>query len=355
MPLPPIAVEIAPSDSSPELRQVLLDACTRAVQETTCVESNAQSSATPVVVAIVSWRDANNVRLEVALRLERRWIVRDVTFGANDDPAERWRAAGLVIGTLASVVANGGPTAVESEAQPAPEVGSEQGVDSTAPPAETSPPPATTTPPPPPPPAAARPTTPSPAKTVAAQSTTHIRDTGERRKIAAEPLPPGWMELAGIFGSALDSGPWRAGGELAARAIIPTLPLFGSIGISVSTTLGRVTGVSALWTEMVAGLGYRYELDGPFCLQGRLEGIAQRFSVSIADGEQAPTSGDRWIVGARAGADVAWWTWKNVGFVLGGTASWNSGTTEVRLGGERVASSTPLSYAVRAGVAYAFY
>src|ERR1043165_6085303 len=98
-----VAVEIAPPDAAAPLKQALLDACARASEER-CVEPQPEQSE-PNIVAIVSWQDAQHARLEVALRRKQRWVAPTMAFSDQDPAEERWRAVGLVIGTLASLIA----------------------------------------------------------------------------------------------------------------------------------------------------------------------------------------------------------------------------------------------------------
>src|SRR5215471_6679784 len=98
-----VAVEIAPPDAGTALKQSLLDACSRAAEQR-CTEPQGETE--PNIVAIISWRDPLHATVEVALRREQRWIVRTMAFVDQDAPEERWRAVGLVIGTLASHISH---------------------------------------------------------------------------------------------------------------------------------------------------------------------------------------------------------------------------------------------------------
>jgi hypothetical protein len=312
VPLAPVSVDIAPPGSRDDHRQALLDACSRAARGTTCIEDG-PGAAESHVVAIVSWRDPSNVRLEVALRSEQKWLIREIHFENEDPPLERWRAVGLVIGTLASVMT------FAEEQPPTPE------------PAPAEPPP----PPPRPEPATALPAT--------------ARSTEPTRRRA-------WLEAGTTLGSALNRGPVALGAEIAGRLRL-FRSLYGSAGIGYSRGLGNVSGVRTVFMDAFVGIAYEREFGERFALVLRADGFVERFEPSLAPDSAfaaAPTSGERVLGGARAGADVFYWGAHPVGFFLGGTGRVVSGATDVRAYGNVVAAAPVLGGAFRAGVAFEF-
>ena len=109
--MPVVMVEIAPPTAPAELIEALLDACSRAVRVGQCAVDDAKVSGEPVAVAIVHWENAekSRFRVEVGVRNagEPVWSNRDLDFDIADPPAERWKAAGLTIATLAGEMVAG--------------------------------------------------------------------------------------------------------------------------------------------------------------------------------------------------------------------------------------------------------
>ena len=338
MPYPPVVVEIAPAQSPPELRRTLLDACSRAVRDATCVEPKEAGSETPVAVAIVSWRGKAKVRVEVALRREQQWIVREIQFDARDPAPERWRAAGLVIGTLASVVSRGGelPAGKPSDRSKGVPPPVRRAAPDGARPQPTAPPESD-----------------SPASVRTAEAA--LGELGAESATPASVPPDVWLELVANVGPGLDPGPLRLGPELGVRVRLAELPLYASASVSYAEGLERSNDVRASWFEGFAGLGLQRSLGGAFVGLAHLEALAQRFAVSVStQGSEAPAGGDRFLGGARIGASVAWWVSEPLGLVVGGYGKWITGATDVRVRGERVAVAPVLSYSAGAGFLYGF-
>jgi hypothetical protein len=319
--VPQVVVEISPSESAPELKLALLDACTRAAQGATCVEAVADQEEIPGVIAIVSWRDAGNVRLEVALRREKEWVLRDITFDEHDVPEERWRAVGLVIGTLGTVIARG-----------------------ETPPPETPPAPV-------PPPKNA----PTPVPAVPNRQTLSPSPTPRPR--THEPRGPrrGWMGAAGVLGSALVEGTQRIGADIDGAALLARFGLYGFANAAYSEGWTRPHGVRLTWVEGSLGIGGARELGARFVVVARVEGVCERFAASVSGIENAsPTSDTRWLGGARLAADWMWWGLEPVGLFIGSGVGWMAGSTEVRAEGATVGIVPAFGYFLHVGAAYGF-
>jgi hypothetical protein len=320
--LPQVVVEIAPPESAPDLKAALLDACTKASQGATCVEAGTTQENVPGVVAIVSWQGPGNVRLQVALRREQEWVAREIHFDEHDVPMERWRAVGLVIGTLGSVIARG-----------------------EAPPSETPPEPA-----PAPPPLA--PVVPVPNR--------------HPLSPAAPPPKPRAVELPGprrafisvsaVSGSAFEQGAPRLGGELGGSALLSSRAgLYSSAAISYEEGLARTEGVRTTWLSAALGLALGRDLGSHFVGLARADGFCERFTPLIEPaGTAGPTTGDRWLGGVRFGADLMWWGLEPVALLIGGAARWTAGTTEVRYEGSGLGTTPSFGYFLRAGIAQGF-
>ncbi|HVW24845.1 MAG TPA: hypothetical protein VHC69_05715 [Polyangiaceae bacterium] len=334
MPQALVAVEIAPPDAAPPLKQSLLDACSRAAEER-CAEPQGEQE--PNVVAIVSWKDALHARVEVALRREQRWVVRTMGFGAQDAAEERWKAVGLVIGTLASLMAH-------NKEPPPPEV--------------TTPPPAPKDEPPEPAPEAA----PPPAEPPKPVSLPPPPAPPEPDHVVLEPLPApksvvaarrGFVGAAFVVGSALDRGSPRLGAELDGHLLLGS-DVYALVGAAYSASAARVDGVETSFVEAFLGLSYARDLGASFTGVLHAEALGERFSPSIEDGGGGPTSGERWLGGARFGGDLYYWGANPAGFFVGAAAKWTAGATDVVADGAYVGSAPALGYVVRAGAAFGF-
>lgn len=343
VPLPPVVVEIAPPESPQALRQALVDACSRAVRDAVCTDGAAPGGEPAAVVAMVSWKDASNVHIEIAIRATEQWVARDVVFDDHDPPEERWRAAGLVIGTLASVMEHGVQLPPEGRPVAPPE-----------PPPSPAPPVTASAAPPPPPPPLAEPV-PAPAPARPASEEEAGREPGTPAPAPASATPRhGWLHAAAIAGSALDSGPPRVGGEIAGHALVAASGLYASAGLSYSEGAGRVHGVRTSFAEAFAGLLFARKLSATLTTALHAEGTCQGFAPSENDvAADGPKSGQRWIGGLRLGADLIVWAAEPAGVFIGGSGRWNAGVTDVRVGDTVIGSSPAFGYAARAGIVYA--
>ena len=119
----PVAVEIAPPDAPKEYVAVLLSACSRARRGgVECVLAADAPAGGSSAVAIITWQGNSRALVEVGLRREGRaeWRARSLDFAAaRDDVLERWRAVGLVVGTMANEQLEAAQPA-EAQAEPAP-------------------------------------------------------------------------------------------------------------------------------------------------------------------------------------------------------------------------------------------
>jgi hypothetical protein len=248
-------------------------------------------------VAIVSWPGSEHraARIEVGLRRAARaeWRSQTVDFRPEDDPAERWRAVGLVIATL-----------VEETVRPS-----------------------------------APPPSPRPSQ----------RDQ-------APPSPPARgarivLEAGGLVGPGLDSGSWRRGGWLRGGYGLGTLPLFVTASARFAVTPGNASGVSEQWFSGAAGVGARGEWR-ELRADVRLEAVAELVRASVDTG--GSDSASRWVSGARMGVDIAWMPTASFGVVVGADASVLGGSTGVHVHGTDVGRSQPYEFAMLVGVRLAF-
>ena len=105
MPLPPIAVDVAPPAKDQALVQLLLDACSRAASPVSCVAAESADTGSVSALALVVWLpQSEGVRIQVGAKRGQQkgdWVNRQISFDAGDEEPERWTTAGFVVGTLA--------------------------------------------------------------------------------------------------------------------------------------------------------------------------------------------------------------------------------------------------------------
>ena len=91
----PILVDLAPPDVTPQQSSALLAACNEVSADRRCLSAPDPTRAT----ARVRWLEGGNVA-EVQAWVDGKWRSRRLLFAENDLVPERWRAAGLVVGSM---------------------------------------------------------------------------------------------------------------------------------------------------------------------------------------------------------------------------------------------------------------
>jgi hypothetical protein len=327
----PVVVEIAPPNAPLPLRQALLQACSRAVRDSSCLEAEG-SNEEPVIVAIVSWRSGTHVRVDVALRPEREWVVREMDFEATDAPEERWRTVGLAIGTLASaIVEPSKPATAAPNTAPPPNQKTEPAAPASAAPA---PPPAA----PAPPPIEARPDVPA--------------ETTETSRRHLEPFD-GFVAAGLVLGPALNGTFPRAGGEVEGRLRVAPRLLYAALGASFAQSTAKFDGVRLSFFETWLGLAL---VENFGRVTGALygDGLVRLFAPELGSGGPGPRTGSRWLGGARVGVDATFWATRSLGAFVGAGGDWVAGATDLAVGDRFVGSAGPFGYTLRAGVAMGF-
>ena len=263
MPLPPIAVDVAPPSKDQALVQMLLDACSRAASPVKCVSAESVDTGNVSALALVVWfPDSEGVRIQVgAKRGEQKgdWVSRQIGFDAEDEERERWTTAGFVVGTLAGrfldVPATKPEPAVETRPTPAAPIASPE-------------------------PPAPAPTEPEATSRTAARF---------------------GVELAGLVGPVLDQGPWRVGGMLGLAYQGPGWPVF-LYGAGRQSWRPEDAGVALRVTEAEAGGGVALGSGPRWAVKARgafaFERLYARFDGSLSNGPQT-----EWVLGGRARVD----------------------------------------------------
>lgn len=313
MPLPPIAVDVAPPSKDPALVQTLLDACSRAASPVKCVSAESVDTGSVSALALVVWfAESDGVRIQVgAKRGEQKgdWVSRQISFDAEDEEHQRWTTAGFVVGTLAErfldVPATKPEPVVEASAA--------------APKEPAAPPP----PPLPPPP-------------------------------ESEPAAPArlGLELAVLAGPVLDQGPWRVGGMFGLAYQGRGWPAFLYVA-------GRQSwrpedgGVALRVTEGEAGGGVALGAGPHWAVKARaafaFERLYARFDGSLSNGPQT-----HWVLGARTRVDFCWRfndAWG--GFFAPGLSVW-SHKTAFMVGSEEVGQQPSVVGEAQLGLFFEF-
>ena len=299
MGLPPVVVEISASDASAELRSTLVDACSRAVQDGECVESE---GATPeaAAVAIVSAQPDGTIRIEVGLRSDQPWHTRILRFESDEEPGEVFTAVGFAIGALVGRLQQEEDEEVIDVPADAPEP---------APPAlplrPHSPPPPTPVVPPPPP-----------------------------REPRPEARGSAWTASAALLGgSGRAWSNWRVGATAA-------LAWVHSSGVSLNASGTYAASPAPLGSVEVDwagfGLGPGYELGvGPWAslaLVGELGMEHHHAEITLAEsGRRGEAS--RWVGMGKLGASLIVPTRSPVAATLGVGTTAPFGATEIRVAG----------------------
>jgi hypothetical protein len=334
----PIAVEITPPDAPREQVAVLLAACGRASADAECVPAADVSSSGSRAVAIVTWSGERRVVIEVGLRTDGRpeWRSRTLDFERLDDPLERWRTIGFVVGTLSRPEADLPPIpdAEVSESNPKPMPATE---------------PAKASPSAPPRPAKARPrsnTPPRPAPERAASDAGDAADPPEPERPRSPRSPAtATLDLGGVVGPALQG--MRGGGL--ARGRLRWIDVLGAVFAVryLDRPIGRgsfggrwITGAAGVGVELGAG-----ELAIGANVDGRAEYFEGRAAVGAARAALA-----RWLPGVGVGLNGAWMPTSALGLFVGGEAAYMFGTTDLRVAGDLVATDPALRFDVEGGV-----
>lgn len=321
MPLPPIAVDIAPASKGDELVQTLLDACSRAASPVKCVTAESVDTGSVSALALVVWLpQAEGVRIQVGAKRgqqEGHWVKRQIGFDAEDEERERWTAAGFVVGTLATRFLD-----VPTEPAPAAEA--------SAPVREVQ---------------RAQPEPQALPSSVTKSGSEPVSELGAGT--------PAWLglEAAALVGPILDQGPWRVGGMLGLAYQGENWPVFLSAAARLSTR-PKEEGV-ALWiAEGELGVGVELGSGARWGVNARAafasERLYARFDGSLSNGPQT-----HWVVGARARVDLCWrfnsaWS----GFFSPGLSVWSHKTAFV-VGSNAVGQQPSLLPEALLGVSFA--
>jgi hypothetical protein len=325
MPLPPVVVELGDAPLTPELRQTLLRACTRSVEEGECVDATGATPNESRAVVILSWGGDGNVRIQVGLREPTRWRSRTLHFAAEDDLVEICTAVGFAAGTLATTLSLGQEAGEEIEPPP--------GISVTDGAAEGPPKP----PPPPPKPPSARSTARAAARTEtsprpALERPRPVRITADLTALAATGVERNAPRLGPRASLAL----WGAGGwTLEARADVAWVAR-PPLGMTYRVTGGAVGAGGSLARDALRASARLY------LGVNRLEATATNPATQERD------EASRWLGLSSLGGELEWPCTQLIRPLVTGEVAWPFGTTDIVVAGSarEVASRLHLAAAL---------
>ena len=263
MPLPPVIIELSTADAVSVHAAALVRSCTEAVTDGQCRVGSTEETGARAVV-IVSWNEGHDqARIEIGVSRDgkNRWVSRQLSFKAADPEAERWRAVGLVIGTL---------------------VGERERALEQDDPASDAPRSAPTS----------APSAPTPGRQ---SSSPHRGDlTAPAPSDSSSEL---WLGIDAVLGPALDDGSWRFGAGLLGVYDLPRTPALFSSTLRYLTRPSDDQQVDVRWFGISMGAGLHHEPLPALRLEARTEALLERIEASV--GGTRRDSDGRWYPGLR--------------------------------------------------------
>jgi hypothetical protein len=304
VPIPPVVVELPPDAASREAA-VLIEACTKSLPERGCRLASDEPGGEPRSgFALVRRRGERTLVIELGVRRreEARWVLRELTFRADDPEEERWRTAGLVIGTLV------GQAESENRRE-------------SAPPARSA---------------------------VEVQRLPVVRE----RAREARPAVRQWRAVIGVdasAGPALDRGAWRFGAGLGADYRLGSLPAFAHLGLRYAARPTDLDGLSVSWASGAAGAGVLWDVSHPLKLESTAALVLERVSATVTSGGESD-SGSRFAAGGRLGAGLLFVSSGFLGIYLGAEGTMLASPTRLLVGGQSAGRVQNPTYALAIGL-----
>jgi hypothetical protein len=307
--IPIVAVQIAPVAPMPVLEEQLLAACNAGLEHARCVSASAVAGEKPHGVALVSWDGAAHVSIEVGLTNGDSpvWVSRELSFVGEDPEIERWRAVGLTIALLSD-----DPRFWPEAPEPA--------------------------------------SVPSPSASVPVDVAPVFVEPPVAGERSLEPSGA-TLELGGLAGTGVVSGPLRLGAEL--RLAVPISSFFFVTG-SASYALASDTSIDVRWFDARLGLGAL--LGSPLAgvdVRARLELLGENVAITQERaGESARDSA--WVPGVSLGGDVLWSLDERWMLFARADVFWLDGATGIVSAGERAGASAGAGGLLGLGGGYRF-
>ncbi|MFZ5890298.1 MAG: hypothetical protein ACOY0T_04445 [Myxococcota bacterium] len=313
----PIAVEIAPPDAQREQVTALLSACSHVIADAECVLAAEAPQGGATAVAIVTWQGEEQAFVEVGMRRNGRpeWRSRNVKFAADDEPIERWRTLGFVVGTLAR-----SELAAEPE-PPEPTPTNERSPGSS----------------------------PQPANVPSSQPPARATRNPPKNHPARAAI-----DIGAEVGPALESG-WRTGALLRTR-----WPFQDPLRVVVSFKYLQQNDATpdARWFTGGTGLAWVYgnaRAEISAAAEARVEYFEAKYSQYYG-GASSTSSGrnSRWLAGLGTNATAAWMPMPALGLYVSADAAWMFGYTRIHVTkpglSEQVITDEPLRFGIGGGV-----
>lgn len=302
-----VVVEVSPPQLTSEEQLALVEACSSALGGL-CTLGNGAPGEPDAVAVLTTAPD----RQRIQIALERRgdglgeWRRRTLEFETADPLPDRWRAIGLTIATLF------GESGTEATQTKAAEHADKKKR----------------------PPVALPPTVP-PHSAPASKTT---QPTAPR-----SPRPPQrlMVQLGGLAGPGLEHSPWRFGGAARITYHPPSFPIAPTLsfaalgstknqeGVQISSELGSL-GLTVGRTLSLLDLRSRL----------RMEGFLELLGAGHSPPEDHRT---RWILGARAGAELVWPASSWIGLVIGADLWLRGSSTQIWVGVIPIARVSPIT------------
>jgi hypothetical protein len=327
VPLPPVVIEISPSKPDAALVEALLEACRYSATDSTCVPAESFRGE-PTAVAVVQWRDATTVRIDVGQRKSQRsgWRTRNLEFRRDDAEVERWRAVGFVVGTLAGEVAgNSSDKPATESVGPAPD--------------ETSNPRA--------PRARQNPAPPELDERASAAWIPTVDAKPEPKPVAYR----SWVDLGPLVGLPLSGATLRLGDELRGTLATHRSPVVGMASLRYAEDERNELGLGLSWVGGSLGAGIApFGVDNPWIPVLSAELVGRILTAStVLDGET--DTEQRWVGSFRGGFGLGWLPDGPLGAVIGANVLVTPGKTEFVVSREPVSVGSTRLVTVELGVA----
>jgi hypothetical protein len=304
-------VELAAPAASPEHAKAMVDACATASASARCALAPAEEAR---IIASISLSDGDlAARIEVRLaRGDGEAVVRSLRFSREDAVLERYKAIGLVVGTLAEGMV----------------------AEATAPVADE------------------RPEENEPEK----RERHAPEEKREKGPAPPPPAPPVVVDAVALVGSALDDGSARAGLALRGAYVFDGLPLLLGTSFRYAVRPADEAGLEVHWIGGTVGIGTALPLGvREVVFDARLELVAELLLATVSEpftGASDATS--RWVGGGRLSAHIAYMPTRSFGVVGGIDGTLVQSGTVVKIREERSGRVPPYSLAGSLGVRFAF-
>lgn len=283
MPFPVVYVEVVPGGGADAVA-ALEEACSAAYSRGRCVVG--APARDEGMRARVRWQPGES-SADVAIEGQPGRVL---SFSEEDAVMERWRAVGLILGTLA---------------RDAPERRNE-------------------------------PTVRAP-----------VRPRAELPRASSKGVSPrSWLSIAALAGP-MGSG-WRYGGSLRASHAVAT-PAFGLLGVRYSLRARGEHGVALGFMSASIGAGLRWPVSGTLDLSPRLELVGELTRATADDGTRS-ASESRTALGARGGLELGYHLSGSVELEAGGDASYIGGPIDLRVHSREVETLPAWSVSATLGV-----